>query len=124
MVTVGTDIVDVARVRDAAPTFVSRILRPDEEAYCHSTVDPPQHIAARFAAKEAVFKALQPESPNSIAWHDIEILRADHGVPQVRLWGAARKLADERGVTRIQVSLSHVAEFALAAAVCEWEDRA
>jgi holo-[acyl-carrier protein] synthase len=123
MITIGTDIVDVARVSEKLDALIARVLLPHERAYCEAQANPPQHVAGRFAAKEAVFKALRAPSPNGISWCDIEVVNEPGGTPVARLHGAAEALAAERGLTHLYLSIAHVKEFATATAVCEWEGR-
>jgi holo-[acyl-carrier protein] synthase len=123
MITIGTDIVDVARVRDKQAAVVTRILSAQEQAYCQSQADPSQHIAGRFAAKEAVFKALHAPSPNGISWLDIDVHNDAHGVPHATLRGAAAAFATQQGLRGLYISIAHVRDFATATAVCEWPDK-
>jgi len=123
MITIGTDIVDVARVRDKQAAVVGRVLSAQEQTYCLAQADPPQHIAGRFAAKEAVFKALHAPSPNGISWLDIDVHNDAHGVPHATLFGAAAAFATQQGLRGLYISIAHVRDFAVATAVCEWPDK-
>jgi holo-[acyl-carrier protein] synthase len=122
MITIGTDIVDVARIEEKLDALLARVLLPAEREYCLKQAYPPQHVAGRFAAKEAVFKALRAPTPNGITWHDIRIENEPGGTPVAQLSGAAAALADERGLRHVYLSIAHVREFATATAVCEWAD--
>jgi holo-[acyl-carrier protein] synthase len=102
--------------------LLTRVLLPNEREYCLSQAFPAQHVAGRFAAKEAVFKALRAPSPNGISWHDIEVVNEPGGTPIAYLHGAAAALAAERGLRHLYLSIAHVKEFATATAVCEWRD--
>jgi holo-[acyl-carrier protein] synthase len=108
------DLVDVGRVRSAlvrhAGRFTARVLTPAEAGYCLSRPDPAPHIAARFAAKEAVIKCLG----GACALRDIEVVRALSGFPSVTLHGRAAERAAGRAVL---VSLSHLEHLAVAFAV-------
>jgi len=123
MITIGTDIVDVARVRDKHDAIISRVLTAREQAYCQAQADPPQHMAGRFAAKEAVFKALHAPSPSGISWLDIDVHNDAHGVPHATLFGAAAAFATQHGLRGLYISIAHVRDFATATAVCEWPDK-
>jgi holo-[acyl-carrier protein] synthase len=112
---IGTDIVDVHRIRRAwertGEHFLERVFTPEEIRYCRSFADPWPHLAARFAGKESVIKALgTPIDPR-----DIEISR--HGeAPTVVLRGAAASHATRLGIEEVKVSLSHTRDLAVACA--------
>ncbi len=119
---IGIDIVEVARVAAAAekhgPAFAARFLTPGERAYCDAKARPAIHQAARFAAKEAVAKALGTGIGGDCGWLDIEITRDDAtGAPGVRLTGAAAAFAAARGIAEVRVSLSHTRDTAVANAI-------
>jgi len=122
IVGVGVDIVEVARIRAAVerPTtgarFRTRVFTPEERAYCERRRNAAESFAARFAAKEAVMKALG----RLLGWCDIEVVRTD-GPPGVRLHGRAAARAAALGVQRISLSLSHTAELAIAHVIAESE---
>ena len=98
--------------------FRDRVFTPDEIAYCESSRKrSAEHFAARFAAKEAVLKALGTGWRDGIAWTDIEIRRDPAGVPSVHLSGQAASLAAAAGITRWLISLSHTADLAQASAI-------
>jgi holo-[acyl-carrier protein] synthase len=120
--TVGVDLVDVQRVarawtRPGAPTH---LLTAAERAYCRARPRTNEHVAARFAAKEAVLKALGTGLAAGMRWTDVEIVNDRAGRPRVRLHGEAARRAERRGVLGIEVSLSHTAGLALAHAVAFW----
>ena len=121
-VSVGVDVVDVPRLTRLAeqPTGLSRVLTEREVAYCRSRRRPGEHIAARFAAKEAVLKALGTGLAAGIRWTDVEILKTGGGRPVAVLHGAAARLAAERGLRHLDVSLSHTDQLAIAHAVALW----
>ena len=107
MISVGLDLVDIARFRDALarrPALRPRLFTPAELALADARHDPIPTLAARFAAKEAVMKAL---GVGLGAFHEVEILRLDSGEPDLRITGAALALAARMGVTTWVVSLSH-----------------
>lgn len=106
---VGIDVVEIERMRTVlarTPTFPARSFTEDEQAYCGAKKDPTERYAARFAAKEAVLKALD-ESILRIPLTDIEVVRTDSGKPIVRLHGKAAARAGELGVVEWQLSLTH-----------------
>jgi holo-[acyl-carrier protein] synthase len=116
---IGTDLVEIERFRRVmgrTPGIVERLFRTDERAYAARKSDPAPSLAVRFAAKEAVMKALGP-GIGGIAMRDIEVVRAEHGEPSVRLHAAAAALAADRGVTRWLLTLTHTDTMAQAIAV-------
>ena len=118
--TVGTDLIEIARVRRALeryPGFRERCFTEAERAYCDSRPNPPQHYAARFAAKEAVGKALGFGVARAFAWRDVEI--AGRPKPAVRLSGRVLAWAQRGGAGAIDLSMSHSRELATAVAVVE-----
>ncbi len=121
MITVGTDIIDVARITKKRDAVINRVLIDKECGYCLSSGDPNQSLAGHFAAKEAVYKALRISNDNGISWKDIEITHQNNGIPDVILHNKAKEYADSNGIINIQISISHVKDFATATAVCEWE---
>ena len=119
-VRVGTDIVPVARfarLAERGDAFLRKWFTDAELAHCDAKAHPAQHLAARFAAKEAVFKAVGGDSAGPAPWQDIEIVNAPGGAPGVRLTGAVAVAAAEQRLDGIQVSLSHCEDFATATAV-------
>jgi holo-[acyl-carrier protein] synthase len=119
---VGIDLVDLPRVgrllEDKGEHAMQRLFTTEERAYLASRPDPTGHAAARMAAKEAVYKAMQSlPGARAIGWRDIEVTRDADGRPAVRLHGLAFRLAAELGGVRIQVSLTHSATAAGAVAV-------
>lgn len=121
MFTIGTDIVDVARVEKKQNALLSRVLLNNEKNYCLDSGNPAQSIAGHFAAKEAVYKALNFDKDNGVSWKDIEITHNSAGAPQVILHNFAKKHSLDNGLTNIQISISHVKDFATATAICEWK---
>lgn len=120
---VGIDIIEVGRIGKAIASqrFAERIFTTRERAYCESKqTQKANSYAARFAAKEAVMKALGT-GLSSGSWQDVEILTEASGKPSVRLGGYFAAIAQEMGVTAIHVSLTHSKEFAAAQAVL-WGD--
>jgi holo-[acyl-carrier protein] synthase len=116
-VTVGTDLIEIERVRRALeryPGFRDRCFTEAEQAYCDARPNPPQHYAARFAGKEAVGKALGFGVARAFAWRDVEI--TGRPKPDVRLSGRMQAWAERAGAGGIDLSMSHSRE--LATAVC------
>jgi holo-[acyl-carrier protein] synthase len=117
---VGTDIVAVARIaalmRDPGNAVLKRCFTERELEYCSGKAAPSRHLAARFAAKEAVIKAL-PAWDGPLPWRHIEILNDAEGVPSVSLSGAILAVATRARVREISVSLSHCDEYATATAL-------
>ena len=113
----GVDIVEVKRIKSAAKKFgarfLDRIFTKRELAYCRRKGAPEQHLAARFAAKEAVYKAFGGDGKNPIAWTDVEIINDKHGKPLVVLKGTAKRLMTRRKVKKAVVSLSHTKNYAV-----------
>jgi holo-[acyl-carrier protein] synthase len=112
----GIDIVRVERIRRTlerfGPRFSARVLTPAERRYVR---DRPETMAGRWAAKEAVSKVLGL-GVRGIGWRDIEIERLPTGQPAVRLHGRAEQRAEQLGMARVAVSISHEAEYAVAIA--------
>lgn len=109
---VGIDLVDVARaaalLERHGVRILDRLLRPAERAYLESMPVPARHFAARLAAKEAAYKALQlvPEA-RAIAWRDLEVARDASGVPRLVLHGRAAAVAGGLGSLQLHLSLTH-----------------
>jgi holo-[acyl-carrier protein] synthase len=123
MLGLGTDIVEVERIASSVEKFgnrfLGRILRPDEIAYCLSHRHAAPHIAARFAAKEAVSKAFGTGIGARLGWQDIEVRRKESGEPYVVLHGQGAILFEQRGAKQLAISLSHTRVYATAVAVLE-----
>jgi len=119
---VGIDLVAVSRVEKllarSGDRAWERLLLPGERAYCESMAVPARHVAARVAAKEAVFKALQgTEDARGIGWREIEVVRDEHGRPSVELHGRAAARMREMGGRAVLLSLTHTDDLAAALAV-------
>ncbi len=115
---VGIDLIEIERVAKVLgkhpERFIQRVYTPAEAAFCRGRVP---ELAARFAAKEAVMKALGTGA-RSVAWRDIEVLPDRRGKPLLYLYGGARRRADAIGLEAIDLSLTHLASFAMAVVVC------
>lgn len=116
----GIDVVEIARMRrvlEQTPSFSWRVFSADECAYCDSTSNRAAHYATRFAAKEAVVKALGTGFTQGVWVNDIEVVRAANGKPSVVLSGRAAEIAAEQGVRSISISLSYTHVEAVACAM-------
>lgn len=116
---VGTDLVEVSRLREAlerTPALLHRLFTPAEQSRCNRNKDPLPHLAARFAAKEAVMKSLGA-GMSSMAFTDVEVVTGADGAPGIRLAGRALQVAQRRGVATVHVSLTHTGDLAQAHAV-------
>lgn len=120
VVGVGADVLEVARVARAhgrfGDRFLDRVYTAEERAFCLARADAACALAGRFAAKEAVFKALSPAPPAAMAFREIAI-GGDGGRPVVKLSGATAALAARRGVKDVLVTISHERAYAVAFAV-------
>ncbi|MGA3067954.1 MAG: holo-ACP synthase [Tepidisphaeraceae bacterium] len=118
----GIDIVETTRIRRLADEhgqrFLDRVFTPAEQQYC--SANPKryfEHLAGRFAAKEAVLKVLGTGWRGGIAWTDIEIIKDPTGQPQIKLTGECAKIARDLGITVWHVTLSHIETHATASAI-------
>ena len=119
----GVDIVSSERVQRIASKygsrFLNRVFTPEEIQYCTSRAHGHIHLAGRFAAKEAVLKALGTGWRFGIAWNDIEVLNNVLGRPELRLSGRAREISNRIRARQFFVSISHDGAYAVAAVVME-----
>ncbi len=109
VVAIGADLVDIDRLRDVmarTPGFAERVFTADERAYCDRRNDPAERYAVRFAAKEAVLKALGTGLGGG-DFTDIEVLRLPSGKPELRVEGRAAVKATELGIERWLITMSH-----------------
>jgi len=118
----GIDIVETARIRrlcdEHGARFLDRVFTPGEQQYCRANPKRCyEHLAARFAAKEAVLKVLGTGWSGGIAWTDIEILKELSGQPIISLTGECARIAKELGIERWHISLSHIETHATASAI-------
>ena len=119
----GIDIIEVSRIEEAinnlGDNFLNKIFTENEIAYCSKSKKMKyQHFAARFAAKEAVFKALsnQIKSRDDLVWKQIELVNEESGRPKINI-DLLNALNISKNIESIDISLSHIAEFAIASVV-------
>jgi holo-[acyl-carrier protein] synthase len=119
---IGTDLLDVARMarelEEEGAGFRDTVFTPSEIAYCEAKRRPARHFAARFAAKEALFKALAGSTSRDF-WRDVEVARTGDEPPCLLLHGRVKDAADRLGVRKILVSLSHTDRLAAASVVLQ-----
>ncbi len=128
IVGIGMDLADIARIEEMLERFggraKARVFTPGERAYCEAMSRPAPHFAARFAAKEACYKALTgSDDARAIGWKEMEVVRGPHGQPALRLHGRAARRAIELGVTRMHLTLTHSDGVGGAMVVLERDER-
>lgn len=120
---IGVDLVDIPRIAEMRKRHGDRmeglVFLPAEMAYCLTRANVDECLAARFAAKEAVMKALGTGWTQGVAFTGIEVIRTGEGRPEVRLHGSTAVKAKELGAGRIHLSLSHAKNMAMAQALIE-----
>lgn len=117
----GTDIIEISRIKKSIETteksFINRIYTQNEIDYCEKKKDQKyESYAVRFAAKEAVYKAVSSKAEESISWQDIEITNDEKGKPYVNL------KKEIEGLDYIEISLSHSKEYAVAYAIAVFKE--
>jgi holo-[acyl-carrier protein] synthase len=119
---IGVDIVDVRRIERIIvrwqERFLRRVFTPNEIKYCNNKKNPAQRFATRFAAKEAIIKALFPRGEHGTSYRDVEIAQKD-GRPCANLSGEAKRQAAGMAVRNIHVMLSHDGNYGIANVVIE-----
>lgn len=120
---IGVDVVDCARIENSiarfGDRFLQRVFTEGEIAYSQSMKFPARHFAARFAAKEALSKAFGTGIGKSMSWRDLDVRKKASGEPYVALAGGAARLAQERKVESVWISLSHTENIAMATILLE-----
>jgi holo-[acyl-carrier protein] synthase len=120
---IGIDLVEIERLRKVlqrqGPRLLDRVFTEQEQQYCSAHRDPVPSYAARFAAKEALFKALGTGWSRGVRWVDAEVLRRRGQAPRLQLHGRAASLSAEMGVQAIHLSLSHSETAATAFVILE-----
>jgi holo-[acyl-carrier protein] synthase len=120
----GTDLIETRRVQESidrfGERFLERVFTAGEIAYCQrKRKNAAESFAARFAAKEAGAKALGTGISRGVSWKEFEVRREASGRPTLHLSGRAAEVAEAMGVKRIQLSLTHTRDLALAVVVAE-----
>jgi holo-[acyl-carrier protein] synthase len=119
----GIDAVEVERIRAVrerhGDRFLRKVFTDAERRHCLAAADPAASLAGRFAAKEALLKALGTGLGSGMRWKDVEIVAGARGIPRVVLHGAAAKRAAHLGAGTALVSITHTRELAMAQALLE-----
>lgn len=117
----GIDIVETGRIArmidEHSDRFLERCFTAGERGYAGERRRRDEHLAGRFAAKEAVLKALGTGWRDGIAWTDIEVVLLPSGQPAVKLHGAAARIAGDMGITQWSLSITHTADYAAASVI-------
>jgi holo-[acyl-carrier protein] synthase len=120
---IGVDLVECERIQHSldrfGDRFLHRVFTEGEIAYSQSMKFPARHLAARFAAKEALSKAFGTGIGKAMGWKDIDVHKKPSGEPFVVLEGGAKNLAADRSVTKVWITLSHTDNHAMALIVIE-----
>src|SRR5258706_16401880 len=123
---IGTDIIECLRVAKMierhGEIFLTRVYTPHEIEYCTARKAATQHYAGRFAAKEAVLKALGTGWTRGIQWRDIEVRNEMGGRPLIALGGGPRELCLKSGISDMLISISHCRSYATAYALAVGRD--
>ena len=123
IVAIGIDIIEVARIREVlsrTPSVAQRVFTAAEREYCDSRgAVSAQHYAARFAAKEAMLKALHTGWRGGIGWQDVEVAAHDSGAPYLMMHGVVKDLFAASSATIAHLSMSHTSEHAIAQVILE-----
>jgi holo-[acyl-carrier protein] synthase len=117
IVGIGVDLVKIDRIAKAGrnhPGFLERVFTQEERVYCSKQKFPAQHYAGRFAAKEAMLKAVGTGWSAGVKWTDMEVLHGEGGGPVVQVSGRVKDLMDLKGVKQILLSYSHDEGYAVA----------
>jgi holo-[acyl-carrier protein] synthase len=120
---IGTDLIELDRIAGVyerqGERFLHRLFTDAEREYFARWRDPIPRIAGRFAAKEAVMKALGTGWANGVRWRDIEVIRRPGGKPEVRLHGRCREIYESLGAERIHCTITHSRDYAMAVIIFE-----
>lgn len=119
---IGIDIIEIERIKQAIeknPRFLKKMYRPEEIKYCQKKKLAPLHFAGRFAAKEAMSKALQTGMSQGVTFYDIAILNNELGAPYIITYGKTKELLDKLKIKNIFVSISHIQLTSVAVVVLE-----
>lgn len=115
---IGVDLIAVSRVREVfagREALLESVFTAEELRYCRGQQDPFVHLAARYAAKEAVVKGLGTGMTGRMSWREVETVHGALGEPHLILHGEVARLAEAKGLHRCGVSLSHAGDYAMAA---------
>lgn len=116
---IGIDIIEIDRIKDSVDkygdNFLNKIYTPIELEYCLNKANKYQHLAARFAAKEAVFKALSTGWNKDVGWKDIEIYNEPNGMPLVKLKGDVESFLSNG--KSLKISMSHSRDYVTCVAI-------
>jgi holo-[acyl-carrier protein] synthase len=119
----GVDLVEIERFRGVIERlkdrFIFRVFTANEQRFCNEHRDPVPHYAVRFAAKEALFKALGTGWAKGVTWLDVEVRRERQDAPNMVLHGEAQRLSAEMGASKVHLSLSHTERFGIAMVILE-----
>jgi holo-[acyl-carrier protein] synthase len=117
----GIDLVDFPRIEEMlsrhGERFLDRVFTQTEQRQASVLKNSVERLAGRFAAKEAVLKLLGTGWRGKIAWTDIEIVNNPLGQPEVNITGEVKRIADEKNIKKISLSITHTANFVMASAV-------
>ena len=118
---IGTDITECLRIARMierhGEMFINRVYTPEEVRYCQSRKQATQHFTGRWAAKEAILKALGTGWSQGITWRDVEIRNEPGGKPVVAVRGGAKEVVQQLGIAKLLVSISHCRTHATAYAI-------
>ena len=127
LIGLGTDITECLRIARMierhGELFINRVYTPEEIKYCQSRKQATQHFTGRWAAKEAILKALGTGWRRGISWRDIEVRNEPGGKPMVAVRGGAKDVVEQLEISEIQVSISHCRSHAIACAVAMGGDK-
>ncbi len=120
---IGTDIIECLRIAQMierhGELFIRRVYTEHEIAYCSTKKASTQHYAGRWAAKESVLKVLGTGWKKGISWRDIEVRNKPSGAPTITLYAGARDVAEQLGIQKLHISISHCRSHATAYSVAE-----
>ena len=116
---IGIDIIEIDRIKESldeyGDQFLHKIYTESEIKYCLSKKDKYQHLAARFAAKEAIYKAISSNWQSELSWQDMEIINAPNGMPEVKFKGNLEKfLSNDK---ELKISMSHSRDYVTCVAI-------
>jgi len=123
---IGTDITECLRIARMierhGDLFINRVYTPDEIRYCRGRKQTTEHFTGRWAAKEAVLKALGTGWRRGITWRDVEVINEPGGKPIVNISGGAKQVVEQLGITQLLITISHCHTHATAFAIATGDD--